>query len=275
MAEEKKEMSFLQHLEALRWHLVRSVIAIMAIAVVAFLYPEILFDKVLLGPSSENFITYQYICKLSHWLGKGDELCVGKFVFSLKNIQMSGQFITHMWISFLTGIIIGFPYLLWELWRFVKPALKAKEIRYVKGFVFYASVLFFIGVLFSYFIISPLTVFFLGNYQVSTLVGNEITMDSYISTITNLTFATGLVFELPIIVYFLTSIGMLSPEFMRRYRKHALVVILIIAAFITPSPDISSQVMVAIPLYALYEISIFVSKYVVKRQQRTNTLDKV
>ncbi|MCC7302160.1 MAG: twin-arginine translocase subunit TatC [Bacteroidia bacterium] len=268
MSEPKKEMSFLQHLEALRWHLVRSVVVIMMLAVVAFLYPQILFDKVILGPSEESFVTYRAICKFSHWAGKGDELCVGEFAFSLKNINMSGQFFSHMWISFLAGLVLGFPYLLWEIWRFVKPALKDREIQYVRGFVFYASFLFFTGVLFSYFIIAPLTILFLGNYQVSPLIGNEITMDSYISTITNLTFATGIVFELPIVVYFLTSIGLLGPAFMRRYRRHALVVILIISAFITPSPDISSQVMVAIPLYCLYEISIFVSRYVENKQRK-------
>lgn len=268
MIGDRKEMSFLQHLEALRWHLVRSVVVIILIAVVAFIYPEILFDRVILGPSDEGFVTYRAICTFSHWAGRGDEFCIKEFTFTLKNITMSGQFFTHMWISFLTGLILGFPYLLWEVWRFVRPALKEREIRYVRGFVFYASGLFFTGVCFSYFIIAPLTILFLGNYQVSPLVGNEITMDSYISTITNLTLATGLVFELPIIVYFLTSIGLMGPSFMRRYRRHALVVILIIAAFITPSPDISSQVMVAIPLYGLYELSIFVSKYVEKRRLR-------
>ncbi len=268
MCAEKKEMSFLDHLEALRWHLVRSVLVIGAAAVVCFLYPEIIFDKIIFGPTDQNFLTYKVLCKISHKIWNDDSLCITVFAFSLKNITMSGQFFTHMWISFLSGLIIGFPYLLWELWRFVKPALHDKEIKYIKGFVFYASALFFTGILFSYFIIAPLTIYFLGNYQVSLKVANEVTMDSYVSTVSNLTFATGIVFELPILVYFLTSLGLLSPAFMRRYRRHALVVILILAAFITPSPDISSQVMVAVPLYALYEISIFVSKYVVKKQKK-------
>ncbi len=259
-------MSFLEHLEALRWHLVRSVIVIAVLAVVCFIFPEILFDKIIFGPTDQHFLTYKALCRFSHWIGKGDELCITAFDFSLKNILISGQFITHMWISFLAGLILGFPYLLWELWRFVRPALHPNEKKAIRGFVFYASGLFFTGVLFSYFIVAPLTIMFLGNYRVSEKVENEITMDSYISTISNLTFATGLVFELPILIYFLTTIGLMTAAFMRKYRRHALVVILIVAAFITPSPDISSQIMVAIPLYGLYEISIFVAKFVERRK---------
>lgn len=195
-------------------------------------------------------------------------MCIREIPFKLINTELSGQFTTHMWISFIGGLIVGFPYVLWELWRFIKPALHEKERKNTTGFVFFASLLFITGVLFSYYIIVPLTINFLGSYQVSADVDNMISMSSYISTVTTLTLATGIVFELPIVVYFLTKFGIMTPDFMRKYRRHALVVILIVAALITPSPDISSQLLVAIPLYILYEFSIFVSSYVVKKQQK-------
>jgi sec-independent protein translocase protein TatC len=172
-----------------------------------------------------------------------------------------------MWIAFIGGLIVGSPYVLWEVWRFIKPALKDREKKSSTGFIISASFLFVSGVLFAYYIIVPLMVNFLGNYKVSEMVENNFTMDSYISTVTTLSLATGLIFELPILVYFLTKFGIMSPQFMRKYRKHAVVVILIVAGVITPSPDITSQLLVAFPLYFLYEFSIFVSAYVMKRKE--------
>ncbi|HKR03721.1 MAG TPA: twin-arginine translocase subunit TatC [Bacteroidia bacterium] len=259
------EMSFMQHLEALRWHLFRSVIAIIAVALIAFLNKEFIFDTVIFGPKHSDFPTYRALCWLSEKLSI--DMCIKDFPFIIMSMTMSGQFTMHMWVAFITGLVVGFPYLLWEVWRFVKPALTSKEKQYSTGIVFFSSLLFITGVLFGYFVIAPLSINFLGSYQVSEQVKNQISLDSYISTITFLTFASGIVFELPIVIYFLSKIGIVTPQFMRNYRKHAVVVILIIAAVITPSPDVTSQVLVAIPLYLLYEISIFVSVMVVRKQE--------
>lgn len=267
----KAEMSFMEHLEALRWHLVRAVVAIMVMAIVLFFYKELVFDTIIIAPKNPDFWTYRFLCDLSEKLMMGDLLCIREIPFSLINTQLSGQFTMHMWISFVGGLVLAFPYVLWELWSFIKPALYDKEKNLASGMVFYSTFLFLTGILFGYFIIVPLSVNFLGTYQVSAEVKNLIDMDSYISTVTTITLATGLVFELPIIVYFLTKIGFMTPEYMRKFRRHAVVVILIVAAIITPSPDITSQLLVAFPLYFLYEISIFVSAYVIKNQKLTNT----
>ncbi len=259
------EMSFLEHLEALRWHLVRSAIVVFSLAILAFVYNDILFDKIIFAPRHADFWTYVQMCRLSDFLGLGDALCIKSLNFDLINTQLSGQFTMHMWIACVAGLILGFPYVIWELWRFVKPGLKETERKYTSGLVFFISTLFAIGVAFGYYIIAPLSINFLGNYQMSSDVKNMIEMDSFISTITTITLASGLVFELPIVVYFLTKIGLMSPQFMRKFRKHAVIVILIVAAVITPSPDVTSQLLVAFPLYLLYEISIFVSMYVLKK----------
>ncbi|MFM7217082.1 MAG: twin-arginine translocase subunit TatC [Bacteroidota bacterium] len=261
------EMSFLQHLEALRWHLVRSAAAIVVLALVWFFMKELLFDGILLAPKDPQFITYRLLCNLSDRLGMGDDLCVRAIPFTLIATDISSQFTTHMWLAFMAGLVTGFPYLVWELWRFVKPALHTKERRYARGIVFYVSFLFLTGIAFGYYVITPMTVNFLGTYQVSAQVQNMITLDSFISTVSTMTLITGLVFELPIVVYFLTKIGMLSASFMREYRRHAVVVIMIVAAVITPTSDATTLVMVALPLYVLYEISIFVSAYVNKQKK--------
>jgi sec-independent protein translocase protein TatC len=265
---ESAEMSFLDHLEELRWHLVRSVVVIFALAIVFFINKDFLFNTIIIAPKNADFFTYKFMCKLSHLLQMGDTLCMNGLEFSLINTTLSGQFTLHMWAAFVAGIVVGFPYLVWEAWRFIKPALTATEIGYSKGILFFVSILFSIGVLFGYYLIAPLSINFLGTYQVSSEVKNMIDMDSYISTITVITFASGLLFELPIVVYFLSSLGIISPAFMKRYRKHAVVVILILAAVITPSPDITSQLLVALPVYVLYELSIFVSAYVVNKKER-------
>ena len=265
---EKSEMSFLDHLEELRWHLVRSVVVIFSLAIVFFANREFLFDTIILAPKNSDFFTYRMMCKLSHFLNMGDALCMNGIEFSLINTTLSGQFTLHMWAAFVAGIVVGFPYLVWEAWRFIKPALTATEIGYSKGLLFFVSILFSVGVLFGYYLIAPLSINFLGTYQVSKEVKNMIDMDSYISTITVITFASGLLFELPIVVFFLSSLGIISPAFMKRYRKHAVVVILILAAVITPSPDITSQLLVALPVYVLYELSIFVSAYVINKKER-------
>lgn len=261
------EMSFLEHLEALRWHLMRSAIVVLSLAIGFFVYREFLFDHILLAPKMPDFWTYRQFCKLSHFLNLGDALCFGEQSFELINTELSGQFTMHMWASIVAGLVCGAPYVFWELWQFVKPALKSNEKNAATGTVFYAAFLFLLGVLFGYYVIVPLSVNFLGTYQVSAEVKNMIQMDSFISTVTTITLASGIVFELPVVVYFLTKIGIMGPVFMRTYRKHAVVVILILAAIITPSPDVTSQLLVALPLYLLYEISIFISAYVQRKEE--------
>lgn len=264
------EMSFLEHLEALRWHLMRSAIVIVVLACVWFFMKELLFDGILLAPKSPEFPTYKVLCRLSEKLGLGDELCVTVIPFSLIATDISSQFTTHMWLAFLAGLITGFPYLVWEIWRFIKPALHKHERQYARGIVFYVSFLFLFGIAFGYYVITPMTVNFLGTYQVSSEVQNMISLDSFISTVSTMTLLTGIVFELPVVVYFLTKIGILTAGFMREYRRHAVVVILILAAVITPTSDITTLLLVAIPLYILYELSIFVSAYVNRNKSTTD-----
>jgi sec-independent protein translocase protein TatC len=259
------EMSFMDHIEVLRWHLVRSSAVILIFAGFAFAYPEIIFDKIIFGPKSPDFPTYKILCALGHKIGAAEQMCLKELKFQIINTDLSGQFTTHLWIAILTGIICGFPYVLWEIWRFIKPALKGTESSPAAVFIINASLLFIFGVLFAYFIIVPLSVNFLATYQASAEITNMPSMDSYISLVSTLVLATGLVFELPILVYFLSRMGIMTPKFMRTYRRHAVVVILIVGAVITPSPDITSQMLVAIPLYGLYELSIYVSRYVVNK----------
>ncbi|MGB0888114.1 MAG: twin-arginine translocase subunit TatC [Vicingaceae bacterium] len=268
MSEEKNkgDMSFLDHLEVLRWHLVRSAIAIILLAILAFIFKGFIFDDVILAQKSSDFWTYQLFCKFSHLIGNGDALCMEDMSFSLINITMSGQFSLHIMVSLVSGIILAFPYILFEIWRFITPALAKKEKRNALGLVFSGSILFSLGILFGYFFVSPLSVQFLGNYTVSSQVQNQITLGSFISTVTTVTLVCGLVFQLPLIVYFLSKLGLLTPEFMRKYRKHAVVITLVLSAIITP-PDVSSQVLLTIPLLILYEFSIYISKMVEKKEK--------
>ncbi len=263
--EHEKVMSFWDHLEDLRMHLIRSIIAVIVLATIAFLNRKIIFDIIILAPSSSDFITYKLLCKLGHLLAS-NALCVNDLHLKIINIKMSGQFLTHMYISIVAGFVLAFPYILWEIWRFVQPAMYEKERKYSRGGVLVSTGLFLLGVVFSYFLIVPLTVNFLGTYNVSSEVANQISLNSYISTVVSVTFAVGVVFELPILVYFLTRIGVITPDFMKKNRKYMFVILLILAAIITP-PDMFSQIMVVIPLWGLYEFSILVSKRVYKRTQ--------
>ena len=256
-------MTFWDHLDELRWHIMRSLIAIVILAIIAFINREIIFDYIILAPSTSDFFTNRMLCELGRILSL-DALCIKDMHLQIINIKMSGQFLTHMYISIVAGFILAFPYVLWEIWRFVKPAMKDTEKKYSSGGVFISSVLFLTGILFSYFLIVPLTVNFLGTYHVSESVFNQISLSSYISTVVSVTFAVGIVFELPILVYFLTKIGILTPDFMKRNRKYMYVIMLIVSAIITP-PDMFSQVLVVFPLIALYEFSIGVSNRINKK----------
>lgn len=264
------EMSFWNHLEALRWHFIRSAIAIVALATLALIYNEFIFDEIILKPKDPNFITNRLLC----WFGQQVNInyfCNNNLDLNIINTEMSGQVTTSIWVALVAGLIIAVPYVLWEFWRFIKPALNPREKRYTNYFVLVTSSLFLIGILFSYFLIVPLTLNFLGSYKVSATVMNYFALDSYISTVTTLTFATGLVFEFPVLVYFLTRIGIITPAFLSKQRRYIIVIILIIGAIITP-PDVFSQVMVSIPLYGLYEGSIFISRAVYnKRKQKEIT----
>lgn len=267
-----QEMSFWEHLEELRWHLVRSILAILILAVAAFLSKDLIFNHIILAPKSSEFITNRALCLMSEWLASvwqafpSETLCIKDFSLKLINIKLAGQFLIHLYISIFAGLIVAFPYLIWELWRFIKPALYKSEQQYTRGAVFWSSFLFILGISFSYFIIVPMAVLFLGSYNVSSNVENQIALSSYIGTVVSLTFAVGIVFEMPILVYFLTKVGLLTPDFMRKNRKAMVVVVLIISAIITPA-DVFSQILVAIPLLFLYEISIMVSSRIYNKQQ--------
>ena len=267
MNEIDNEMSFLDHLEVFRWHLVRSVISIFIFSVVAFIFKDIIFDLVLLAPMDPNFLTYRVLCNISRFLELGEALCIQESPFSLMNISMSGQFSTHIKVSIFAGFIISFPYIFWEFWRFILPALHNKEANVARGIVFFSSSLFLLGILFGFYVVAPLSVNFLGSYQVSETVANQISLTSFISTVTTVSLANGIIFELPVLVYFLTKIGLLTPEFMKMYRKHAMVLTLILSAIITP-PDITSQILVSFPLIILYELSIRISARVIKNQNK-------
>lgn len=259
---EEKEMSFLDHLEELRWHIIRALISIMVFSIVAFLAKKIVFHDIILAPSRPDFWTYRMLCKLGQ-LVNTNVLCIDELPFIIQSRQMTGQFTMHLTSSFVIGLILAFPYAFWELWRFISPGLYSKEKQIARGSVFFVTLLFSIGILFGYFIISPISINFLSNYQLDPSISNEFDIISYVSTITMLVLASGLMFQLPIIVYFFTKAGIVTPSFLRRYRKHAIVVILVVSAIITP-PDVMSQILIAIPLILLYEISIFISKNVIK-----------
>jgi len=258
------EMTFLQHLEELRWHIIRALIAVVAGAIIAFVFKNIIFDKVILAPNNPDFITNRLLCRLAD-LVNVPALCINQDPINLISIKMSGQFTTHINISLVAGLIIAFPYVFWEFWSFFRPALYDKERKYAQGAVLMASLLFLTGVVFGYFIITPLSINFLGSYRVSDLVTNQINISSYIGSVTSVALSAGITFELPIVVFFLARIGIITPEFMRKYRRHAIVVVLVVAAVITP-PDVFSLILVSIPLVLLYEVSIFIAARVARKR---------
>lgn len=268
MADKKSgNMSFLEHLEILRWHLVRSAVAIVLGGILAFLGKSILFDLIIFGPKQPDFWTYRMFCMASQKLGTGELFCHEEMPFAILNTRMAGQFSTHIWVSLIAGFIMAFPYVIYEVWRFVKPGLHPTERRYSRFILFFAAILFMLGVLFGYYLIVPLSVQFLGSYNISAEITNFIDLNSYITTVSTVTLATGLIFELPVVAYFLGKMGLVTAKGMRQYRKHAFVLTLILSAIITP-PDISSQVLVSIPIVLLYEVSIRIVARVEKRQQR-------
>jgi sec-independent protein translocase protein TatC len=271
LASPEKEMSFLDHLEELRWHLIRSTIAVMVLGVAAFMFKDFIFDTILFGPKKSDFPTYRIFCEISQSMGM-NVFCFQELPFRIQSRTMGGQFAAHMWTSITAGIVVAFPYILYEFWKFISPGLKEKERNSSRGFILIASVLFFLGVLFGYYIITPLSISFLGSYQVSQEVFNDFDLDSYISLVRTSVLACGIIFELPILMYILTKIGLVTPQILRKYRKFALIGVLILSAIITP-PDVVSQIIVAIPILLLYELSIYISSIVIKNQNKKEKRD--
>jgi|SRR5664280_2027690 len=267
------EMSFLEHLEELRWHIIRSLLAIVIMMIIAFCFKNVLFNDIVLAPKNPTFITNRLLCEFGHYLAQHinlkdpDVLCINTKPVNLISIKMAGQLTTHITVAMVAGLILAFPVIIREFWLFFKPALHSNEAKHARGAVLASSFLFFTGVMFGYFLLAPLSIYFLTSYQISADVVNQINVRSFIGTLTSICLATGVVFELPIVAYFLTKIGVVTPAFMRKYRKHAIVVIFIVAAIITP-PDVFSQTLVAIPLLILYEVSIFISAYVMKQKAK-------
>ncbi len=262
--DEEQETTFWITWSELRWHLIRSLIAIMVFAIAAFAAKTLVFHTIILGPSRVDFWTYEALCRLSEML-KSPALCIDELPFIIQSRQMTGQFSMHVTSSFVIGIICAFPYAFWEIWRFVKPGLYPKERKAARGATFYVSLLFLMGVFFGYFIVTPISINFLSNYRLDPSIMNEFDIISYVSTVITLILACGILFQLPIVVFFLTKAGLVTPELLKTYRRHAIIVILILGAMLTP-PDPFSQILIAIPLLGLYEVSIFISRRVTRRE---------
>ncbi|AKD53585.1 twin-arginine translocase subunit TatC [Spirosoma radiotolerans] len=272
---EGKEMSFLDHLEELRWHIIRAVGSIFLFAIIAFIFIDDIFRVVILGPKNPDFWTYRMMCKLADVTGYTD-LCVTKLNFELQSLGVSDQFTMAMTSSAIIGLCFAFPYAFWEVWRFIKPGLRNVEKQAARGAVFYVSLLFMMGLLFGYFIVSPLAINFLANFQITPEIKNQFDITSYIGILVTLSLGCALIFQMPMVAYVLSKVGVLTPKYMREYRKHAWIVILVVAGIITPSPDIYSQVLVALPLTLLYEVSIIVSGRIEKARLKAQAeLDKL
>lgn len=267
MARKKlEEMSFMDHLEELRWLLVRSTIAVILVAIGCYFIDDWIFDTVIFGPKDPNFITYRFFCEMTHFFGIDDTYaCAQEFNFKIQSSEFGGQFSMYLWTMITAGFVIGFPYILWELWKFISPALYEKERKMAGLFVILSSFLFFIGVLFGYFVVAPLTINFFATFYASKEIVNIPTIDSYVSIIKMSVIACGIMFELPIIIYFLTKLGLITPAFLKKHRRYAIVIILTLSAIVTP-PDIASQIIVAIPIMLLYEVSILISMLVAKKE---------
>jgi sec-independent protein translocase protein TatC len=265
------EMSFLEHLEELRWHLVRSSAAVVVGAVFVFINVKFIFDKILFAPKYPGFITNRFFAWIAEKMNS-PELRINTKPFEIINIDMAGQFTTHLTIAMIGGIIISIPYIFWEFWSFIKPALYDKEKRYATGAVFFSSLLFLLGVLFGYFLIVPLTTQFFGSYRISEEVVNQINLNSYISSVSTVILGSGIVFELPIIIYFLSKVGIISSSFLKTYRKHSYVALLLLAAIITP-PDIFSMMLVSGPLISLYELGVVLAKQIERKRKNEELLE--
>jgi sec-independent protein translocase protein TatC len=271
--EEEGGMSFLDHLEALRWHLLRSVSAVLIFSVAAFIAKDFVFGVLILGPSKVDFLTYRVLCDVGNYLGI-PALCINDLPFTIQSRQMTGQFSMHMTSSMVVGLIAAFPYLFYEVWRFISPGLYAKERNAARGAVFFVSFLFLSGALFGYYVLTPMSINFLANYQLDPSIANEFDITSYVSTLSMLVLASAIMFQLPVVVYFLSMSGLVTSKMLKSYRRHSIVVILIVSAIITP-PDVVSQLLIAMPILVLYEIGILIAKRLEKqRAQREAEMEQ-
>ena len=259
---QEKDMGFLDHLEELRWHLVRAAASVFIFSILAFLFKDVVFELIL-GPTNSEFWTYQQLCKLAELINS-PALCLGDMDMIIQNRTITGQFVWHIKSSLVVGLVLGFPYTFWEIWRFVKPGLRNNEKSASRGVVVVVTFLFLTGVLFGYYIVTPLSFNFLYNYELSVKIDNIFDLSSIIGMVATLALACGLMFQLPVLIYILSKAEIISPKLMKRYRRHSIVVILIISAIITP-PDVISQVLIALPLTFLYEVSIIISRRVEKK----------
>ncbi|MFZ6000958.1 MAG: twin-arginine translocase subunit TatC [Bacteroidota bacterium] len=265
------EMSFLDHLEELRWHVIRSVAAILIFTIIGFIYVKWIFTNVILAPAKSDFWTWRMLCKLGHAVGKPDLLCIQDIPLELQSRFMTGQFTITIIAGLVIGLVFAFPYVVWEIWRFIKPGLHLKERKNSTGAVAAVTSLFAAGVSFGYYVIAPLMVYVMVNYRISDMITNQFDITSYVSTFVALVLGSGLLFQLPVVIYFLSKIGIVTPKFLRKYRKHSVVIILIVAAIITP-PDPLSQTLISLPLYLLFEISILISARVEKQKLKEEQL---
>lgn len=269
-SDDDAEMSFIDHLEALRWHIVRSVFAVLVFAIAIFINIDWIFDNVIMGPTQKNFFSYKLFCALSHKLGMGDSLCMPPIAMKIQVTTVSGTFMSSISIAAVGGILAAFPYLCWEIWRFVKPALKPEELKHTRGIIFWVSFFFFLGAAFGYFMLAPFTFNFLYNYSLGSqqILDYKPMLSDYLDSIIDITLGSGIAFELPMASWLLARIGLLTPGFLRTYRKYAYVALLVLAAIITPSPDWGSQMIVCVPLVLLYEISVIITARVNKKNDK-------
>jgi sec-independent protein translocase protein TatC len=260
------EMSFLDHLEELRWHIIRSMIGIVVFTIIGFIYVKWVFNEILLAPARADFLTWRALCKLGDVINNPD-LCITDIPLELQSRFMTGQFTITIVSALVLGLILSFPYVVWELWRFIRPGLYTRERKNSRGVVGAVTFLFGAGISFGYYVITPLMVYVMVNFKISDAIVNQFDITSYVTTVVLLIFGTGLLFQLPVVIYFLSKVGLVTPSFLRKYRKHSVVIILIVAAIITP-PDILSQVLITLPLYLLFEISILISARVERKRKR-------
>jgi sec-independent protein translocase protein TatC len=265
---EEKEMTFLDHLEELRWHFIRAALAVVVFMIAAFFYVSWIFENILFAPAKVDFVTFKYMCQLGEWMGMKDGLCVTDLPFLVQSRNMTGQFMMSLTASFVIGLIVAFPYVVWEFWSFIRPGLETKERKFSRGAVSAVSLLFLLGVFFGYYLLSPMTIWFLATYSISDMIVNEFDITSYVSTITSLVIGCGLLFQFPVVIYFLSKVGIVTPQLMRHYRKHSVVAILVLGAVITPSADPFTLTVISLPLYLLFEISIFTSAIVVRNKKK-------
>lgn len=264
------EMSFFDHIDVLRKHLLRALLVVVIFTAGAFWFSDFIFDEIIMGPKNADFWTYRMMCKLAATFPSliGSDFCITHIDAKIINTEMAGQFTLQINSCVMIGIILGIPYLLFELWLFVKPALHEKERKSASGFVMFSSTLFFIGIMFGYYLVCPLSINFLTNFTVSPDIENTFTISSYLSSVATLTIGSGIIFQLPVVIYILSKLGIMTPAFMRSSRRYAFVIILVIAAVVTPTPDVITMLVVAFPLVILYELSIFISASIERKRNK-------